>query len=35
VLILRHMKGKSAGQIIALMKPEMGAQVVEKLSQTK
>ena len=35
VLILRHMKGKSAGQIIALMKPEMGAQVVERLSQTK
>lgn len=35
VLILRHMKGKSAGQIIALMKPEMGAQVVEKLSQVK
>jgi len=35
VLILRHMKGKSAGQIIALMKPEMGAQVVEKLSQTR
>jgi flagellar motility protein MotE (MotC chaperone) len=35
VLILRNMKGKSAGQIIALMKPEMGAQVVEKLSQSK
>jgi flagellar motility protein MotE (MotC chaperone) len=35
VLILRHMKGKSAGQIIALMKPEMGAQVVEKLSQLR
>jgi flagellar motility protein MotE (MotC chaperone) len=33
VLILRHMKGKSAGQVIALMKPEMSAQVVEKLSQ--
>ncbi len=35
VMILRHMKGKPAGQIIALMKPEMGAQVVEKLSQMK
>lgn len=35
VLILRHMKGKSAGAIISLMKPEMGAQVVEKLSQMK
>lgn len=35
VLILRHMKGKSAGQIIGLMKPEMGAQVVERLSQMK
>lgn len=35
VTILRHMKGKSAGQIIALMKPEMGAQVVEKLSQMR
>ncbi len=35
VLILRNMKGKSAGAIIALMKPETGAQVVEKLSQMK
>lgn len=33
VLILRHMKGKAAGQIIALMKPETGAQVVEKPSR--
>jgi len=33
VLILRHMKGKPAGQIIALMRPEFGAQVVEKLSR--
>jgi flagellar motility protein MotE (MotC chaperone) len=33
VLILRSMKGKPAGQIIALLKPELGAQVVEKLSQ--
>lgn len=33
VLILRNMKGKPAGQIIALMKPEQGAQVVEKLSK--
>jgi flagellar motility protein MotE (MotC chaperone) len=35
VSILRHMKGKPAGQIIALLKPEMGAQVVEKLSQMR
>ena len=33
VLILRNMKGKPAGQIIALLKPELGAQVVEKLSK--
>jgi flagellar motility protein MotE (MotC chaperone) len=33
VLILRNMKGKPAGQIIALLKPELGAQVVEKLSR--
>jgi flagellar motility protein MotE (MotC chaperone) len=33
VLLLRHMKGKPAGQIIGLMKPEFGAQVVEKLSR--
>ena len=35
VLILRNMKGKPAGAIIALMKPEIGAQVVEKLSQMR
>lgn len=35
VLILRHMKGKAAGQIVALMKPELAAVVVEKLSQTE
>lgn len=32
VLILRNMKGKPAGQIISLLKPELGAQVVENLS---
>ncbi|MEW6667038.1 MAG: hypothetical protein AB1512_17685 [Thermodesulfobacteriota bacterium] len=33
VLILRNMKGKPAGHIIALLKPELAAQVVEKLSK--
>ena len=33
VLILRNMKGKSAGQIMAMMNPELGALISEKLSQ--
>ena len=33
VLILRNMKGKSAGQIMAMMNPELGAMISEKLSQ--
>ena len=33
VTILRHMKGKSAGKIMAMMKPERGALVSEKLSR--
>jgi flagellar motility protein MotE (MotC chaperone) len=35
VLILRHMKGKAAGQIVSLIKPELAAVVVEKLSQAE
>lgn len=30
--ILRRMKGKAAGQILAMMKPETGAAISEKLS---
>ena len=33
VRILRQMKGKSAGQIMGMMKPERGAIISEKLSQ--
>ena len=33
--ILAHMKGKSAGKIMAMMKPERGAVVSERLSQPK
>lgn len=33
VLILRHMKGKSAGQILAMMDPEKGAVISEELSR--
>ena len=33
VLILHNMKGKSAGQIMAMMNPERGAIISEKLSQ--
>jgi flagellar motility protein MotE (MotC chaperone) len=33
VRILGNMKGKSAGQILAMMKPEKGALISEKLSQ--
>ena len=32
VLILRHMKGKSAGKILAMMNPERGAVISEKLT---
>jgi flagellar motility protein MotE (MotC chaperone) len=32
VLILRHMKGKSAGQILAMMEPEKGAVISEELT---
>ncbi|MBW1720700.1 MAG: hypothetical protein JRH13_09315 [Deltaproteobacteria bacterium] len=32
VLILRHMKGKSAGKILAMMNPERGALISEKLA---
>lgn len=32
VLILRHMKGKSAGKILAVMNPERGAAISEKLT---
>lgn len=32
VLILRHMKGKSAGQVLAMMNPERGAVISEKLT---
>ena len=32
VLILGHMKGKSAGQILAMMDPEKGASISEELS---
>ena len=34
VTILRHMKGKSAGKIMAMMNPERGALVSEKLSRS-
>jgi len=34
VRILSSMKGKSAGQILGMMKPERGAIISEKLSQT-
>ena len=34
VRILSSMKGKSAGQILGMMKPERGATISEKLSQT-
>jgi len=33
VRILRHMKGKSAGKILSMMNPELGATISEKLSQ--
>jgi flagellar motility protein MotE (MotC chaperone) len=33
VLILRHMKGKSAGQILAMMNPEKGAVISEELTR--
>ncbi|MBN2126540.1 MAG: hypothetical protein JW821_19720 [Deltaproteobacteria bacterium] len=33
VLILRNMKGKAAGQIMAMMKTERGATISEKLGQ--
>ncbi len=33
VRILRQMKGKSAGEIMGMMKPERGAVISEKLSQ--
>jgi len=33
VLILRHMKGKSAGQVLAMMNPERGAVISEKLTR--
>lgn len=33
VRILKHMKGKSAGRILAMMKPERGAVISERLSQ--
>ncbi len=32
VLILRNMKGKSAGKILAMMNPERGAVISEKLT---
>lgn len=32
VLILRHMKGKSAGKVLSMMHPERGAVISEKLS---
>jgi flagellar motility protein MotE (MotC chaperone) len=35
VLILRHMKGKSAGQILGMMDPEKGALISEGLSRTE
>jgi flagellar motility protein MotE (MotC chaperone) len=33
VLILRHMKGKSAGEIVGMMNPEKGALISEELSK--
>lgn len=33
VRILRNMKGKSAGKILGMMKPDIGAAISEKLSQ--
>jgi flagellar motility protein MotE (MotC chaperone) len=33
VLILRHMKGKSAGEIVGMMDPEKGALISEELSK--
>lgn len=33
VLILRHMKGKSAGEIVGMMAPEKGALISEELSK--
>lgn len=33
VLIMRNMKGKSAGKVLAAMDPEKGAVISEKLSQ--
>jgi flagellar motility protein MotE (MotC chaperone) len=33
VLILRHMKGKSAGEIVGMMDPEKGALISEELSR--
>ena len=33
ILILRHMKGKSAGQILGMMDPEKGASISEELSR--
>jgi flagellar motility protein MotE (MotC chaperone) len=33
ILILRHMKGKSAGQILGMMAPEKGASISEELSR--
>jgi flagellar motility protein MotE (MotC chaperone) len=33
VRILRNMKGKSAGKILSVMKPERGALISEKLTQ--
>lgn len=35
VLILSNMKGKSAGQILAMMNPEKGALISERLSKTE
>jgi flagellar motility protein MotE (MotC chaperone) len=35
VTILKYMKGKSAGQILAQMKPDIGAAISEKLSQAE
>lgn len=35
VRILGNMKGKSAGQILAMMKPDKGATISEKLSKSK
>lgn len=35
VLILRHMKGKSAGGILAMMPPEKGALISEELSRAQ